>query len=344
MTGKEDDAAEPICDDMECMQQPICETTPMEQEPDIAATEVWRAVPAKLDAPASLTTLSGRRLHNWLLVLEARGVPCRAERGGLGWRLLVPDDRFEIAREELRRFEAENRNWPPPLPPQAPFADNRLATVSVLLLLATFHNLTLLDLELPGHHPVDWITLGNAHAELILVGQWWRPVTALTLHAGWLHLLGNLTLGGIFMVRLCRDLGSGLAWNLLLAAGCLGNLANACLQQPDHRAVGASTAVFGAVGLLAALSLVNYRHQLRRRWPLPVAAALGLLALLGSEGERTDLGAHIFGFAFGILLGLATGLLLERCGRPGRRLNALLALVSASVVLGAWWAALVFGG
>jgi membrane associated rhomboid family serine protease len=307
-----------------------------------AGSVQWRAIPAKLDVLASFTILSGRRIHNWLLVLEARGVPCRAERRGFGWQLLVPDDRFEAAMEELRRFEAENRNWPPPLPPQVPFADNRLATVSVLLLLATFHNLTLLDLS--GDRPVDWITLGNAHAELILAGQWWRPITALTLHTGWLHLLGNLTLGGIFIVRLCHHLGSGLAWSLLLAAGFLGNLANACLQQPDHRAVGASTAVFGAVGLLAALSLVNFRNQLRRRWPLPVAAALGLLALLGSEGERTDLGAHLFGFVFGILLGLAAGLLLERFGRPGRGLNVLLALVSTGVVLGAWWAALVLGG
>jgi len=326
------------------MQQPIRGATVMEQDPDIPATSIWRAVPTKPDDPASFTILSGRRLHNWVLVLEARGVPCRTERRGFGWQLLVPEDRFDAAREELRRFETENRNWPPPLPPPVPFADNRLATASVLLLLATFHNLTLLDLNLLGHRPVDWIALGNAHAERILAGQWWRPVTALTLHSGWLHLLGNLTLGGVFMVRLCRDLGSGLAWSLLLAAGGLGNLANACLQQPDHRAVGASTAVFGAVGLLAALSLVYYRHQLRRRWPLPVAAALGLLALLGSEGERTDLGAHLFGFVFGILLGLAAGWLMGRSGRPGRIFNALLALASAGVVLGAWWAALVSGG
>jgi membrane associated rhomboid family serine protease len=300
-------------------------------------------MPAKLDDLSSSTTLFGRRLHRWSLVLEARGYDSRAERRGFGWQLLVPVDRFEAAREELRRFEAENRNWPPPLPPPPLRADNRLAAISVLLLLATFHNLTLLDLDLLGHRPVDWIALGNAHAERILAGQWWRPVTALTLHSGWLHLLGNLTLGGIFVVRLCRDLGSGLAWSLLLASGSLGNLANAWLQQPFHRAVGASTAVFGAVGLLAALSLMHYRQRLQRRWPLPVAAALGLLALLGSEGERTDLGAHLFGFAFGILLGLATGYGLRRLGRPGRGLNALLAGLSAAAVLGAWWAALVFG-
>jgi membrane associated rhomboid family serine protease len=325
------------------MQQPNPETMEPADGRSPTGEEAWRAVPAKLDDLRATTTLSGRRLRRWGLVLEARGVPWRSEHRGFGWQLLVPLDRFEAAREELRRFEAENRNWPPVLPPPSLLADNRLATISVLLLLATFHNLTLLDVNLLGHHPVDWIALGNAHAERILAGQWWRPVTALTLHSGWLHLLGNLTLGGIFVIRLCRDLGSGLAWSLLLASGILGNLANACLQQPYHRAVGASTAVFGAVGLLAALSLMHYRRQLQRRWPLPVAAALGLLALLGSEGERTDLGAHLFGFAFGILLGLATGYLLGRFGRPGRGLNALLAGLSAAAVLGAWWAALVFG-
>ena len=59
------------------------------------------------------------------------------------------------------------------------------------------------------------------------------------------------------IVSLCRELGSGLAWSLLLGSGVLGNLANACLQLPDHRSVGASTVVFGAVGILAALNLLR---------------------------------------------------------------------------------------
>lgn len=320
-------------------ENPEKSTDDSKQRPD---EEEWRTIPAKLDDGSASPLLSSRRLRSWVLVLEARGFLFRTQHHGFGWRLLVPVDRFEAACEELRRFETENRNWPPPLPPASPFADNRLAAISVLLLLATFHNLTRLHLNLLGHHPVDWLTLGNAHAGLILDGQWWRTITALTLHSGWLHLAGNLTLGGLFIVRLCRDLGAGLAWILLLAGGMLGNLANACLQHPDHRAVGASTAVFAAVGLLATLNLVTYRRQLHRRWPLPVAAALGLLALLGSEGERTDLGAHLFGFLFGILLGLACGVLLRTFGRPSPRFNALLALASVGLVLGAWWAALVF--
>lgn len=287
---------------------------------------------------------SQSRVHLWALVLDARSVPCRLEHDARGWFLLVPSGCRDKAFEELRLFEAENRDWPPPSPPSRPLAENTLATLSVLVLLATFHNLTRLDAGLPFFSQKDWIGLGTAHAAKILDGQWWRLVTALTLHADSLHLFSNLAIGGIFVVFLCRELGSGLAWSLLLGAGALGNLANAYAQSADHNSVGASTAVFGAVGILAALSLVRHRRQLQRRWPLPVASALALLALLGTEGKNTDLGAHLFGFLFGTCLGLVTEWLLGRCGRPGRLLNALLSLLSSVVVVAAWWAALTFGG
>ncbi len=288
--------------------------------------------------------LTEQRTRLLALVLEARSLPCRIEPDGRGWQLLVPADHLAAAREELRLFEEENRNWPPPEPPALPLVENTLANLSVLILLATFHNLTQLDISLFGHHPVDWVDLGNAHAAKILDGQWWRLVTALTLHADWLHLISNLTLGGLFIVFLCRELGSGLGWSLLLTSGILGNLANACLQPPDHRSVGASTVVFGAVGILAAQNLLRYRRHRQRRWPLPAAAALALLALLGTEGKNTDLGAHLFGFLFGMGLGLVAEHLVGRHGRPGRRVNALLALLSTVVVAAAWWAALASGG
>lgn len=303
----------------------------------------WLAIPPDLGDWEAEGLLSERRVRRWALVLDARKVPCRIESGGMGWRLLVPADYFDLARNELRLFEKENRDWPPPEPPATPLVENTLATLSVLILLATFYNLTRLDISLFGHNPVDWTDLGKAHAGKILDGQWWRLVTALTLHADVMHLISNLAFGGLFIVWLCRDLGSGLAWSLLLGSGILGNLANAWLQPSDHSSVGASTLVFGAVGILAALSLVRYRRNRKKRWALPVAAALALLALLGTEGKNTDLGAHLFGFGFGIGLGLAAEYLAGRYGRPGRGLNALLALTSAMVVVAAWWAALVYG-
>ncbi|HEY6837156.1 MAG TPA: rhomboid family intramembrane serine protease [Geobacteraceae bacterium] len=310
----------------------------METENDEHGEE-WLDVPAGGEA----VSLSAARVWLWALVLEARYIPCRVEEGEHGWRLLVPPPHLEAARRELGLFEEENRDWPPSPSPALPVEVNTLAALSVLILLATFYNLTRLDLPLFGHVPPDWVTLGSARVAAILTGQWWRVVTALTLHADVSHLLGNLAIGGVFIVFLCRDVGSGLAWALVLAAGILGNLANACVQPWDHTSVGASTAVFGAVGIHAALTLVRQRHLPQRWRALPVAGALALLALLGTEGKQTDLGAHLFGLAYGVCLGLVAAYCVERYGRPGRVANWFFALGSGATVVGAWWWALVSG-
>ena len=302
----------------------------------------WVALPVGRVDPASGGVLTERRARLWSLVLQARYLENRFERGESGWQVLVPAETLDTCCKELRLYVEENRNWPPLLPPVRPMVENPLPTLSILILLATFHNITGLDLTIMDRHPVDWIEIGKAQGNLILGGEWWRLVTALTLHADWLHLFSNLAIGGVFVIYLCRDLGSGLAWSLLLASGVLGNLFNAYLQLPSHSSVGSSTAVFGAVGILGAITLVRYRHHLRRRWPLPVAAAFSLLALLGTEGKQTDVGAHLFGFVFGFLLGSVSEWLVGYFGRPGRGMNALFALASASVLLAAWWSALRF--
>jgi len=319
---------------------PLLPQQPAETPPLIPAEE-WRALPARLFPLAITVTLPENQTRLWALTLEARAIPCRVEADGDDWQILVPPEAFTLALEELQLFEEKNRNWPPPLPPVAPEADNLLITLSVLLLIAIFHNLTRLDLDYFNLSTADWLDRGNADAGAIMSGEWWRAVTALTLHADGLHLLGNLTIGGGFIVLLCRTLGSGLAWSLLLASGTFGNLLNAWVQSPRHHSVGASTTVFGAVGLLAATNFLYNRQHLRQRWYLPLAAALALLALLGSEGENTDLGAHLFGFAAGIGLGLATGSLRSDKGRLGAGLNALLSLACLGMVIGAWWAALL---
>ena len=299
---------------------------------------VWQTILPEGGAP-----LGRRQAQLWALVLDSRSIPCCIKNSGSDWQLLVPEQHAASARTELRLYEEQNRDWPPAIPTARAVAENTLPTVSILILLATFHNLTLLGLSLPEYGLLDLNELGVAHAAGIRDGQWWRTVTSLTLHADLPHLLSNLTIGGIFIILLCRELGSGLAWSLLLCSGSLGNLLNAWVQSPSHRSVGASTAVFGAVGILAAISMMRYRHHLRRRWFIPAAAGLALLALLGTEGKQTDLGAHLFGFGFGMLFGVAEEYLAGQYGRPGRLLNALLALASAGVVVAAWQAALELG-
>ena len=299
----------------------------------------WRPVPSRYG-----TFLTKQQARSWALVLDSRSIPCCIDSDGADWQLLVPEQQLESARRELFLYEEANQNWPPTLPAARQLIENTLPTVSVLLLLAILHNLNLLGISLSGRGIIDLHELGTAHAEKIMGGQWWQCVTALTLHADLAHLLSNLTIGGFFIILLCRELGSGMAWSLLLASGTLGNLINAWVQSPTHRSVGASTAVFGAVGILAAISMVRYRHHLQRRWFIPVAAGLALLALLGTEGKNTDLGAHLFGFGIGVFFGMAAEFLVGKYGRPGAVLNVLLAVMSGTLVAAAWWAAIVLGG
>ncbi|HEY5673609.1 MAG TPA: rhomboid family intramembrane serine protease [Malonomonas sp.] len=313
----------------------------MDNEPQIDIDrQAWRVIPPELEEGLSQQKLSKRKLRSWSLVLQARRIPCRSETQDGELQLLVPFEQYHRACHELRSYEAENRDWPPPPPQEQPQQENTATTIWVLIALGLFHILTQQQSLLFGQHPPDWNALGNAHAGKILDGQWWRLVTALTLHSGGVHLASNIIVGGIFINRICRDLGSGLGWSLVLTSGLLGNLANAMVQNPDHRSIGASTAVFGAVGLLATINMLRYRQQLKKRWPVPVAAALGLLALLGAGGENTDIGAHLFGFSFGIGLGLLAGHF-----RLGKKLSAdrplkLLLLYALGIAPFCWWLAL----
>jgi rhomboid protease GluP len=70
-------------------------------------------------------------------------------------------------------------------------------------------------------------------------------------------------------------------------------------------AIGASTAWFGALGILSGHArrsqVVPWRGGLRR-WA-PIGAGIMLLAFLGFGGERTAVGAHVAGFAVGVVIG-----------------------------------------
>ena len=115
----------------------------------------------------------------------------------------------------------------------------------------------------------------------------------------------------------------------MVLAGSAGTLAAAELLRRDFISVGASTAVFGALGVLAAL-----RQHRRRAW-VPLGAGLALLAFLGTS-KRADLAGHLCGFACGVLLGAGVSPLPPLRGRVAQ---AALALIAAGAPIAAWLAA-----
>jgi membrane associated rhomboid family serine protease len=288
--------------------------------------------------------LPGRqKLREWELVLTARGVRHALQREAGRWRILVPEQYAARALEEIRLYEQENTE---PLRPREPKIQPRgraEPTIWIFLLLAAFDKLTNLSISLLGHRPVDWKGLGSVNVWAVTNGEWWRLVTGLSLHSGPSHLFGNMAIGAVFLVMLSRELGSGQAWLLVLGAGTLGNGINALVQPPMHTSLGFSTAVFGCLGLLAGIRALEYSGASLGRQLLPLGAGLGLLGMLGAGGERTDLGAHLFGFAAGAMMGMVLG-----WARPLKlwlqeRKGATLGLAAAAFFALAWLLALTRG-
>ncbi|PLX98628.1 MAG: rhomboid family intramembrane serine protease [Desulfuromonas sp.] len=280
-------------------------------------------------------------LRTWSLVLAARGIPYRTIPERKPHEILIPEQYSAIAVHEISLYRRENPDNTPPVKP-LPTTENRIASISILLLLGIFHNLTYFHISGFGYNPIDWLNLGSANSSLIFTGEWWRIITALTLHADGQHLMGNILIGGYFVVRLCEITGSGMGWFLILGSGALGNLLNAFFQSGTHNAVGASTAIFGAIGIAGAISSTLSPRHLIRQWLLPLAAAAVLLGLLGTGTDsRTDVGAHLFGFLAGALLGIGAGLYLRNKGKLTDGRNLALAIITPAIVAAAWMLALL---
>jgi len=272
--------------------------------------------------------------EEWELVLLAQGLSPSLRRTPEGVVLSVPPAEVGKAAASLSAYERENRRkaaeFVEPLEP-----GNLLVAVAVALMLLVFFPITV---QWPP--ALSWFARGGADAERILQGEFWRTVTALTLHADVAHALSNAVAVALFLGALSSMLVAGLGGALVLLAGAGGNLANAYLHGSPHVAVGASTAVFGAVGLLGSLGVTRRRRRplSRRRAWLPVAAALALLGMLGSGGERVDIGAHLFGLLVGAALGIPIAWVAPR--PPGLLIQWACGTVAVAVLVYCWILAL----
>jgi rhomboid protease GluP len=287
------------------------------------------------EAVALSSDLSSDQADQYALVLAAAGIDYRFQRSGWGWTLNVDSDEADRARFEVDAYLREN---PPPASPDGHHSSTRQAyppTITGLaaaLLLLVFHLATVRH----GAHE-SFIQEAGASAAKILDGEYWRTITALTLHADARHLAGNMLGLAVFGTFLCRRVGFGAAWLLIVLAGAGGNLLNAWLHQTGFLSIGASTAVFGAVGLLGGVRILPRDGSAQSptgSWLAPLGAALGLLAMLGTD-IQTDIGAHLMGCLVGMVLGLGYARLgprhLDDQGQAGL-------LLAALMLLGwAWW-------
>ena len=236
--------------------------------------------------------------------------------------LIIDEDDVDHAWDTLSRFYIENHILPqdadletvsthnmesdPPLPPIT--RQGKAAAAGACLLLCTIHAATV---YYENHHQV--VLDHGASALGILLGEYGRSITALMLHADFSHLAGNvlglMVLGSV----ICSLMGPGRGLFLILFSGAAGNLLNAFMYRRVHLSIGASTAVMGAVGILAAWQIrkkvritlkPSHGIDIKPSALYPLGAGAALVGMF-SGGEHTDVSAHVFGF----LAGLGGGIL-----------------------------------
>ena len=282
--------------------------------------------------------------REWALVLQSQGISFALLPHGGGWMLRVQPDDLDHAVTMIDVYEKENENWPP-VHRDKPRHDSSLVIPLAFIGLALFFFYA----TGPVARGSVWFTHGRADA-LRLASEPWRMVTALTLHADAEHIIGNMISGTIFGTMVARRIGPGGALLSIVIAGALGNTFNALYHLPDgHRSIGASTGVFAAVGLLAAVqTIIDWGARKKRErygWvdmAAPIIGGLTLLGMLGAGKGNTDVWAHGFGFLAGVLVGAVVAWWVrKRASKPSRLTQGAALVACIGLVVGAWALALL---
>lgn len=264
------------------------------------------------------------------LVLASSGLKYSVKQTADGWEIWVAESSHQKALNLITEYIRENQHVVLPDEPETPQHKKTYTGLwASVLLLACYIASNM------ANTPDTFIKSYGSSASDILNGEVYRTVTSLMLHSGYVHLAGNMVGIAIFGTAICSLTGRGVGWLMILLAGIIGNLVNAALFEYGHMSIGASTAVFGAVGILAAhqfYSKIRMPGRRKKAW-IPLAGGLALLGFLGS-GPNSDLTAHLFGFMAGIGIGMVHALYLKQL--IDKRHQAYCLAITIGTIILAW--------
>jgi len=274
--------------------------------------------------------LSEDDADTYRLVLSSSGISHHLEKGGHGWHIRVNDTDYEKAVTAIEEYLKENPELQKTEDPLYYKYQKTFTGIWVSILLIACH----VAIAIGDKSDLFVETYGSS-AFHILHGELYRSVTSLMLHADPLHLMGNIAGIAIFGTAVCSITGWGVGWLMILATGIVGNLTNALLYESGHISIGASTAIFGAIGILSAHQFFQKFNPSGQKMKavLPLACGLALLGILGS-GKHTDIMAHLFGFLAGIVSGSLYSLLVKGPKKMGYQAGSLLLTLGLIVMAG----------
>jgi membrane associated rhomboid family serine protease len=280
-----------------------------------------------------LSTPSKQVANEYSLLLASQAIRHWMEFDGEEWAISADEKDARLAMDLIDLYRSENRGYQD-APPERRDLDLLLSPLLFLAVPVACYFLV-------GLSPWSnwWHSRGSADARYILDGQWWRCITATTLHADETHFLSNLV-SGYFILNLAgHRLGIGTLMLLSTLGAGFTNYLVALASGRDHVSIGFSSVVFCALGILAAVeTLLLPRRQdrsLRRLTPLISAF---FVAVLVGLGENADVKAHFYGFGIGAALGLLMRWTPKALDRAP--FQALLAFMTYALYVLAWTLAL----
>jgi len=162
----------------------------------------------------------------------------------------------------------------------------------------------------------------------IALGQYWRFLTPMFLHAGLTHLLVNMYSLYILGKDVEFIFGRFKYCLIYLSAGLLGNVASFALS--SSISVGASGAIFGLLGALLYLGVV-YREVVSAKFTTDIMTMILANIAFGFMVPRIDNNAHIGGLIGGFLIAYTLGVVSQRGLNKKQILSFLLFIILAAV-------------
>lgn len=284
---------------------------------------------------APIRARSLRQAMDWSLVLVSQGIePELHQRDSESHSdLLVPADQLSRSLQILEQYQRENRHrrWQRPLPRTRILFDWQ--SLGWGLLMCVLFWLQVADGSL-------LLQRGEFDSKLVHSGEWWRSVTATSLHVDVRHLSSNVSTGLIFLGLAMVEYGAGQALLAMTVAGALANGVGLLIRPGPYQGLGASGAVMAALGLIAvrAFRLEEWRERPVLATARGLIAGVLLLVLLGFSPQG-DIIVHVAGFVIGGLFGL---LLKPLIGdhRGQSRWDLPCKVIFTLLVSGTWWLAL----
>ncbi len=150
----------------------------------------------------------------------------------------------------------------------------------------------------------EWFKLGVMVPDLVRHGEWWRLITAATLHADANHVLHNAAFLVLLGWAAAERVGVGAALAAWLTTAIAGFIVS-IMYDPTATSVGASGGLFGLLGTAAGHALrTGAGRDLWLRHRMRVVGALASVLAMTAFGEHSNIAAHLGGAGWGVAVGL----------------------------------------